>query len=128
VTLDALPDGWVVWSEEATKVVLAFRPDVFDTAGFPPPCLPTLYLTKGKRDRRPGRTNPNPGDPWYVTLFLEPDVEGPTAQYGDRAEAVAGAAGLARRFAEGGVDYRSLYQVPRPDYLDRLDELTGRSG
>jgi hypothetical protein len=126
MALDDLPDGWVVWSDEATKVVLAFRPDVFDTTEFPAPCLPTLYLTKGRRDRRPGRHEPDPGDPWYVTLFLEPDVEGPTGEYDDRSGAVAGAVDVARRFAGGGVDYRSLYQVPRPEYLDRLDELTGR--
>jgi hypothetical protein len=63
-----------------------------------------------------------------VTLYLEPEVEGTTAEYDDRAAATGGAVDLARRFARGDVDYRSLYQVPRPDYLDRLDELTGRGG
>jgi hypothetical protein len=126
VTLEGLPDGWVVWSDEATKVVLAFRPDVFDTAAFPPPCLPTLYLTKGRRSRRPGRHDPDPGAPWYVTLFLEPEVEGAAGEYDDRTAATAGAVDIAGRFARGEVDYRSLYQVPRPEYLDRLDELTGR--
>jgi hypothetical protein len=126
VTLEDLPDGWVVWSDEATKVVLAFRPDVFDTAEFPPPCLPTLYLTKGRRSRRPGRHDPDPGEPWYVTLYLEPEVEGETREYGDRAAATAGAVDITCRFARGELAYRSLYQVPRPEYLDRLDELTGR--
>jgi hypothetical protein len=32
---------------------------------------------------------------------------------------------LATRFAEGDVDYRALYQVPREDYFARLDDLTG---
>jgi len=44
----------------------------------------------------------------------------------DREEATAAARELAARFSAGEVDYRGLYQVPRPDYLDRLDELTGR--
>jgi len=120
-----LPAGWRRWSEEATKVVLVYRPDVFDTAAFPAPCLPTIYLTKGRRGRRPGRDRPEPAADWYVTLFLEPDVERSPEVYETRAAAVAGAAALARRFDAGEVDYRDLYQVPRPAYLDRLDELTG---
>lgn len=126
MTLDRLPEGWVVWSDEATKIVLSFRPDVFDTAAFPPPCLPTIYVTKGRRSRRPGRNDPDPDDPWYVTLYLEPEVERPAERYDSRDGATAGAAEVARRFAEGEVDYRGLYQVPRPEYLDKLDELTGR--
>ena len=122
------PNGWVVWSDETTKVVLVFRPDVFDTAEFPPPCLPTLYVTKGQRSRRPGRDNPDPEDSWYVTLYLEPEIEGPTREYDGRAAATDGAADLAGQFAEGEIDYRSLYQVPRPEYLDELDELTGSDG
>ncbi|MFT4923284.1 MAG: hypothetical protein ACI8XM_002510, partial [Haloarculaceae archaeon] len=38
--------------------------------------------------------------------------------------AVAGATDLAQRFADGDVDYRGLYQVPRPEYFEKLDELT----
>jgi hypothetical protein len=122
------PDGWAVWSDESTKVVLVFRPDVFDTTEFPPPCLPTLYVTKGQRSRRPGRNDPDPEDSWYVTLYLEPEVEGPTREYDGRTAATDGAADLARQFAEGEIDYRALYQVPRPEYLDELDELTGSGG
>jgi hypothetical protein len=123
---DSLPDGWAVWSDEASKIVLAYRPDVFDTASFPAACLPTLYVTKGQRDRRPGKNRPAPDAPWYVTLFLEPDVDRSRDSFGDREAAVDGATELARAFAEGEVDYRSLYQVPRPDYFEKLDELTGR--
>ncbi|PSQ58169.1 MAG: hypothetical protein BRD23_07600 [Halobacteriales archaeon SW_9_67_25] len=126
VTFDELPAGWEVWSDEARKVVLAYRPDIFDTAEFPPACLPTIYLTKGRRSRRPGRTDPDPADPWYVTLFLEPDVECPTVEYGTRDEALAGAVELAVRFSDGAIDYRDRYQVPRPEYFEKLDELTGR--
>jgi hypothetical protein len=124
---DGLPEGWIRWHEEPTKVVLAYRPDVFDSSDFPAPCLPTIHATKGKRSRRPGRDTPDPEDPWYVTLYLEPDVSRDTEQFGSRAEAVEGTEELARAFAAGELDYRGLYQVPREDYFDRLDELTGRT-
>lgn len=126
MSLEELPAGWRVWSEEATKIVLAYRPDVFNTADFPAPCLPTIYVTKGQRSRRPGRNDPDPGDPWYVTLFLEPEVEQPTADFDTRDEATAGATDLAKEFATGAIDYRKLYQVPRHEYFEKLDELTGR--
>ncbi|QSG05980.1 Uncharacterized protein HSR121_1643 [Halapricum desulfuricans] len=122
----ALPDGWSVWSEEAGRAVVVYRPDVFDSEAFPPPCLPTLYLTKGSRGRRPGRPEPAPDDPWYVTLSLEPDVTADRRRFDDRKVAVEETVELARAFADGEFDYRSLYQVPRDRYLDELDELTGR--
>lgn len=124
--LDDLPAGWDVWSDEASKLVLAYRPDVFNSSSFPAACMPTIYLTKGKRDRRPGRDRPAPDASWYVTLFLEPDVSRDEETYDDRAAAIEGATALASAFAAGDIDYRSLYQVPRPDYFERLDELTGR--
>ena len=125
MSLDSLGDEWVVWSDERDKVVLAYRPDVFDGGAFPAPCLPTIYLTRGQRGRRPGERRV--GSDWHVTLFLEPDVERGAETYADRESAVAGAVSLADAFAAGEVDYRDLYQVPRPDYFDRLDELTGRT-
>ena len=125
--VDSLPPGWELWSEQASKIVLAYRPDVFNSADFPAACLPTLYLTKGKRDRRPGKDRPAPDAPWYVTLFLEPDVNHPQESFDDRTAAVDGAISLAANFAAGEIDYRSLYQVPRPEYFEKLDELTGRT-
>lgn len=122
---DALEGGWTVWSDEREKSVLAYRPDVFDGQAFPAPCMPTIYLTKGQRRRRPGR-NVRPGDAWYVTLYLEPEVSREAERYDSREAAVEGAVDLAARFDAGDVAYRDLYQVPRPDYLRRLDELTGR--
>jgi hypothetical protein len=126
--LNELAAGWEIWSEEEGKIVLVYRPDIFDGGEFPPACLPTIYLTRGRRRRRPG-TDPRsrPGEQWYVTLFLEPDVERDAETCADRAAAIATAEEIAARFARGALDYRSLYQVPREDYLDRLDELTGRS-
>ena len=125
---DGLAAGWEVWSEEKGKIVLVYRPDVFDAGKLPAACLPTIYLTRGRRQRRPG-TDPRsrPGEQWYVSLFLEPDVERDPETRADRAAAITAAKHLADRFARGALDYRSLYQVPREDYLDRLDELTGRS-
>jgi len=122
--LEALAPGWTVWNETETELILAYRPDVFDTENFPAPCLPTLYLTRGKRTRRPGADRT--GEDWYVTLYLEPEVDHRAASVQDRDDAVAVAVDLANDFAAGEFDFRSLYQVPRAEYLDELDELTGR--
>ena len=125
--MDELPDGWKRWNEGERKLVWAYRPDVFDGGAFPPPCLPTIYVTQGRRSRRPGTDrDPDPDTPWYVTLFLEPDVERDAKEFADREQAVAGARDLAARFADGKVDYCGLYQVPRESYFAKLDELTGR--
>ncbi len=126
---DALPDGWVVWTaEDDGRCVLAYRPDVFNAADFPAPCLPTLYLTHGRRSRRPG-VNPADQDAmrdWHVTLYLEPEVHlRETNRFPTRAAALECTLDLADRFAAGEVDYRGLYQVPRERYFEKLDELTG---
>lgn len=123
MSLDSLGEDWVVWSDEGEKVILAFRPDVFDGGEYPAPCLPTIYLTRGQRDRRPG--GGRVGADWYVTLYLEPEIDCDTDAYPDREAAVAGAVELADAFASGEIAYRDRYEVPRPDYFDRLDELTG---
>ncbi|WP_459191337.1 DUF5820 family protein [Halosimplex sp. J119] len=125
MAFEGLDDDWVVWSDEREKAVLAYRPDVFDSDAFPAPCLPTIYLTKGRRSRHPGDQT-RPSDPWVVTLYLEPEVNRSPDQYDTREEARAGAVDIAGRFADGEVDYRDLYQVPREEYFERLDELTGR--
>ena len=123
---DGLADGWSVWSVERTKAVMTYRPDVFDTQGYPAACMPTIYVTKGQLGRRPGRDVPDPEDSWYVTLYLEPDVSSDELEYETRAAAESGAVELSKQFARGEIDYRGLYQVPRPDYFEKLDELTGR--
>ena len=125
---DALPDGWTVWNDEAGgRRILAYRPDVFEGQSFPAACLPTIFVSNGSRRRRPGASLVET-DTWHVRLFLEPEVEGPVEEYDTREAALDAAARLARRFADGEVDYRGLYQVPREAYFDRLDELTGRDG
>lgn len=127
MAFDSLPEGWELWNEGETEHVLVYRPDVFDSHDFPAPCLPTLYLTKGQRGRRPGQHHPAPDDPWYVTLSLEPEVTRDTDRYDDRDAAIEGALRVAEQFAAGDIDYRALYQVPREEYLDELDRLTGRA-
>jgi len=123
----ALGTGWRVWNAEAARVVLAYRPDVFDGDAFPAPCMPTIYVTRGRPNRRPeGNRNLPPDAPWMVTLYLEPDVERPPDAYESREAALDGAETLTERFAAGEVDYRSLYQLPRDRYLAELDELTDR--
>jgi hypothetical protein len=126
VAFDDLVDGWEVWTAEQRRAVLVYRPDEFDSGAYPAACLPTIYVTKGKRGRRPGRNTPTADADWYVTLYLEPDVSDTRHRHADREEAHRRALDIAERFAAGQVDYRALYQVPRPAYLDRLDELTGR--
>jgi hypothetical protein len=122
------PAGWELWSDADRRLVLAYRPDVFDAGDFPAPCLPTIYVTQRERDRRPGLDpDPSPGTPWVVTLYLEPEVNRDPDRYDTRADAFDAALDLAARFADGEVDYRGLYQVPRADYFRKLDELTGRA-
>ncbi|MFB6155667.1 MAG: DUF5820 family protein [Haloferacaceae archaeon] len=126
MSFPAMPSGWVVWADESGgRGVLTYRPDVFDSQEYPAPCLPTIYVTNGSQRARPG-AGQRQTSTWNVKLFVEPDVEGETETYDTREAAAEGAVELARRFADGEVDYRSLYHVPREDYLDRLDELTGR--
>jgi hypothetical protein len=120
------PAGWTVWHEDdGGRAVLTYRPDVFDADAYPSPCMPTLYLSPGSPRRRPGlRTGTDSG--WTVRLTLEPDVEVRSERRDTREAAVEAAVTLAASFAAGEVEYRAAYQVPREDYLDRIDELTGR--
>lgn len=124
MSLNDLPDGWTVWHEEAGgRAILAYRPDVFDTERFPAPCLPTIYLSPGSPRRRPGASR---ADGWTITLFLEPEVDARVETADTRETGVDVALDLARAFASGDIDYRAVYQVPRENYFDRLDELVGR--
>jgi len=129
-TFDGLPEGWAVWNEEADgKAVLVYRPDVFDGDAFPPACLPTLSLTTQSPNRPPGETTTGPTN-WHVLLFLEPDVRvrdpGVETTFERYDAAVAATVELTRRFADGEIDLRACYQLPRDAYLDELEALTGR--
>lgn len=128
--LDTLPEGWRVWNAEADgRVVLVYRPDVFDGDAFPPACLPTLTVAPGASpDARPdprGRSGR-----WHVALYLEPDVRVSAVEsaFEDRDEAVERAVAVAGTFVEGGIDYRAAYPDSPGAYLDRLDELLEGDG
>jgi len=118
-------EGWRLWNEEPNgRAIVVFRPDVFDADRFPAACLPTVYLTNGSRNARPG-AGQRRTDEWHVTLFLEPEVEAESTTFDDRAAALEGVRDVTERFAAGAVDYRGAYQVPREAYLDELDDLIG---
>ncbi|MXR42262.1 hypothetical protein GRX01_13055 [Halobaculum sp. WSA2] len=122
---DVLADGWRLWNEEPSgRAIVVFRPDVFDADRFPAPCLPTVYLTNGSRNARPG-AGQRRTDEWHVTLFLEPEVEAESTTFDDRAAALEGVRDVTERFVAGAIDYRGAYQVPREAYLDELDDLIG---
>lgn len=123
-----LPAGWVVWSDDPDgRSVLTYRPDVFDSRAFPAACLPTLYVSRRAPDRRRPR-GAAADDGWHVAFYLEPEVRVRErgGRFDSRAEAVDAAVEVARAFADGEVDYRAAYQVPREAYFEKLDELTGR--
>lgn len=119
-----LPDGWSVWNDEPHRVVLAFRPDVFDGDAWPAACLPTLYLT----DRSERRPECPASDDWRVILRLEPDVAiAEERGLTDRGAAVEQASALAARFVAGEFDMRAAYHRPPEAYLEKLSALTGNS-
>lgn len=120
---DSLPAGWQLWHEEHEgRVILAYRPDIFDSQSFPAACLPTIYVTNGSPRRRPGSTG---SDSWQVTLFFEPEIDAVSEEFADREAALAGATATAQQFVDGEINYRELYQVPREAYFEKLDELVG---
>jgi len=123
-----LPTGWAVWNDEpGGRTILVYRPDVFDSQAFPPPCLPTLYVSQRAPNQGRRRGESRDGR-WWVAFYLEPEVR--VREFAERFEtreaALDGARSVARSFADGEVDYRAVYQVPREDYFEKLDELTGR--
>ncbi|WP_158056323.1 DUF5820 family protein [Halorussus halophilus] len=124
-----LPEGWTVWNDESEgRRILAYRPDVFDGGQFPAPCMPTIYVAPGAPNRPPAESEVGTPTVWRVEFFLEPDVQLTSPQTFDtRDEALDGARELADEFAAGELDFRGAYQVPREEYLDELDELTGRA-
>lgn len=124
------PAGWQVWNEEpGSRLVLAFRPDVFDAGDFPPACLPTIAVAPGRGpDQLPERRART--DAWYRAFFLEPTVRlrEADATYDSWEAAVEGAHRLAEAFLDGELDYRAAYQQPREAYLAKLDDLVGSEG
>lgn len=125
--MEDAPGGWTVWSaEESGRLVLVYRPDVFDGGAFPAPCVPTIYCTRGRPNRRPGPGRDDASD-YFVTLTLEPEVVVTERRCDSREAAIGTVRDVAEAFDAGDVSFRDAYQVPRTGYLDRLDELTGRA-
>lgn len=127
-SLDTLPDGWEVWNyEEGGRVILAYRPDVFDSNQYPPACLPTITVGPGDSPDRPPERRAR-GGRWHAVLYLEPSVRARRhdADCDTRDEAVEAAIRLAQQFVDGGIDYREPYQLTREQYMKQLDELVGR--
>lgn len=124
------PAGWEAWNEEpGGRLVWVFRPDVFDGGDYPPECLPTIAVAPGRGpDQRPERRARSAA--WYRACYLEPTVRirEADATYDSRPEAIEGATSLAEAFSAGDLDFRAAYQQPRPEYLAKLDELTGAEG
>ena len=125
--LDSLPAGWEVWNEEpGGRVILAYRPDVFDALAFDAACLPTITVAPGASPDQPPERRARSSS-WYVALYLEPMVRARDLDetYRTREAALSGAVEVAGRFAAGELDYRAVYQVPREDYFEALDGLVG---
>jgi hypothetical protein len=126
-SLPDLPAGWSVWNAEpGGRVILAYRPDVFEGSSFPAACLPTLYVSPSDPDQRPGARGRSDSR-WHVSLYLEPEVRvrDRDADVADRETAIETARTLAADFSAGEIDFRDVYQVPREAYLDELERLTG---
>ena len=123
MSVEALPEGWRKWNEEPSgRAILVYRPDIFSGDDLPAECLPTIYLTNGARNARPG-SGQYATDEWHVVLFLEPEVEAVSETHESREAGAAAAVDVAARFAAGEIDYRAAYQVPREAYFEHLDEL-----
>lgn len=125
--LSDLPPGWERWTaEDAGRVVLTFRPDVFDGTAFPPGCLPTVTVAPGGRpNARPERRTR--ATQWYVALYLEPDVRlrDVDESFRSREAAIERAVAVTDAFVAGHYDVRGAYRDPPAAYLDRLDDLVG---
>lgn len=125
---DELPPGWVVWSrEDGGRLVLAYRPDVFDGEQYPAECLPTIFLTRaGRRDPRVRGRTQDADRPWLVECRLEPAVTIVEHRVESRAAAIEAARRTADEFTRGQIDYRAAYQEPRPSYFAALDRCLER--
>lgn len=126
MAVEGVAEGWTVWDHEPDdRLILVFRPDIFDGDAFPAACLPTIYVREGERDLRLLSPDPAPGteDTWRVQLFLEPAVGETFGTFDSWDDAVDGAVDVAGRFCAGELDLHGMYLDPREAYLARLDAL-----
>lgn len=127
MALADLPDDWAVWHDDGGRLVLVFRPDVFEGEAYDPARLPTLYVSTRAPDV-PMRRGGERSDGWHVACTLEPEVRVHELEsaHETRAAAVEAAVEAAQRFSRGAVDLDDVYATQPPEtYLSRLDELTG---
>ncbi|MDX1746011.1 MAG: DUF5820 family protein [Halobacteriales archaeon] len=120
-----LPHGWEIWNDEPDgQFVIVYRPDIFDAEEYPSACLPTITAAPGRSPDDPPERRAR-SDAWHVGAYLEPAVRLTEleARVESRDEAVAWALIAAGRFSDGDVDVNAAYQIPRQDYLAKLDEL-----
>lgn len=125
----SLPAGWDLWDHEpGSRLILAYRPDIFDGSRHPPACLPTIYVREGRKDLRRAGPQPAAGSSgqWTVTLFLEPEVSTRLAACESMDDATEAAIDQATAFVNGEIDLRELYQRPREEYLSTLETMIGR--
>jgi len=100
-----------------------YRPDVFGGDDLPSECVPTIYLTNGARNARPG-SGQYATEEWHVVLFLEPEIEAIAETY-ESPEAGAAAAvdvGAVRRRRRG---LPGRLSGAAGGYFERLDEYVG---
>lgn len=124
--LSTLADGWEIWNDEPHgRVILAFRPDIFNTTDFPPACLPTITIAPGPSPNAPP-DHRHASTAWHVVLYLEPRVRVTTKDTSvpSRPEAIDYAIQLTHEFTDGDIDFDDAYIDPRPDYITKLNELT----
>ncbi|MFB6196746.1 MAG: DUF5820 family protein, partial [Halobacteriaceae archaeon] len=69
-----IPDGWVIWNDEPERLILAFKPDVFNSSDFPAPCLPTIQVSQSDPDQRRSRSVASGDGSWHVVCHLEPEI------------------------------------------------------
>lgn len=124
--LSTLADGWEIWNNEPHgRIILVFRPDIFNTTDYPPACLPTITIGPGTRPNAPP-DHRQASNAWHVVLYLEPRVRITTKDTSvpTRPEAIDYALSLSHEFTNGNIDFDDAYIEPRPEYLTKLNQLT----
>jgi hypothetical protein len=124
--LSTLADGWEIWNKEPQgRIILAYRPDVFNTTDYPAACLPTITIAPGTSPNAP-RDHRQASSAWHVALYLEPRVRVTTkdATVPTRPAAIEHALSLSHEFSDGNIDFDAAYIDPRPAYITKLNELT----
>ncbi len=124
--LSTLADGWEIWNNEPQgRIILAYRPDIFNTTDFPAACLPTITIAPGPSPNAPP-DHRQASSTWHVVLYLEPRVRvtKKDTTVATRPEAIEQAISLSHEFTDGQIDFTDAYIDPRLDYIMKLNQLT----